>query len=73
MSEPSRSSIVRFLGVDLHPGPIPYCVRDRSAGAGKHFLYIAAVNSFQEIIFKPLKNTLEKWPPSHPQFRSIRK
>ena len=42
----SPSSIIRFFGVDLH----------------KHFLYIAAVNSLQEIIFKPLKITLEKWP-----------
>jgi transposase len=46
MLEPSRSSNVRFFGVDLH----------------KHFLFIAAVNSLQEIIFKPLKITLEKWP-----------
>jgi hypothetical protein len=34
----------------------------QTAGAGKHFLYIAAVNSLQEIIFTPLKITLEKWP-----------
>jgi len=46
MSEPSRSSMVRFFGVDLH----------------KHFLYIAAVNSLQEIVLKPLKIPLEKWP-----------
>jgi transposase len=46
MAELSRSSIVRFFGVDLH----------------KHFLFIAAVNSLQEIIFKPLKITLDKWP-----------
>jgi transposase len=46
MAELSRSSIIRFFGVDLH----------------KHFLYIAAVNSLQEIIFKPLKITLDKWP-----------
>jgi transposase len=45
MSEPSRSSIVRFFGVDLL----------------KHFLYLAAVNSLQEIILKPLKIPLEKW------------
>src|SRR4030042_1444357 len=52
MTIPSPSSIIRFFGVDLH----------------KHFLYIAAVNSLQEIIFKPLKITLEKWPdwtPDH--------
>src|SRR4030043_174806 len=46
MTIPSPSSIIRFFGVDLH----------------KHFLYIAAVNSLQEIIFKPLKITLEIWP-----------
>ena len=46
MSLPTVSSITRFFGVDLH----------------KHFIYIAAVNSLQEIIFKPLKITLEKWP-----------
>jgi transposase len=46
MSDPSRSSIVRFFGVDLH----------------KHFLYIAAVNSLQEIVLKPMRISLEKWP-----------
>jgi transposase len=46
MTIPSSSSVIRFFGVDLH----------------KHFLYIAAVNSLQEIIFKPLKISLDKWP-----------
>jgi transposase len=46
MSLPSVSSITRFFGVDLH----------------KHFIYIAAVNSLQEIIFKPLKIYLDEWP-----------
>jgi transposase len=46
MSLPSPSSIIRFFGVDLH----------------KHFLYIAAVNSLQEIVLKPLKIPLENWP-----------
>jgi hypothetical protein len=43
MSDPSPSSFVRFFGIDLH----------------KHFLYIAAVNSLQQIVLKPLKITLE--------------
>jgi hypothetical protein len=46
MSLPSPSSIIRFFGVDLH----------------KHFLYIAAVNSLQQIVLKPLKIPLENWP-----------
>jgi len=46
MSIPTISSTTRFFGVDLH----------------KHFIYIAAVNSFQEIILKPLKKSLEEWP-----------
>lgn len=45
MSLPTVSSITRFFGVDLH----------------KHFLYIAAVNSLQEIVLKPLKIPLENW------------
>jgi transposase len=46
MSLQSVSSITRFFGVDLH----------------KKFLYIAAVNSLQEIILKPLKIPLNEWP-----------
>jgi transposase len=46
MALPSPSSITRFFGVDLH----------------KHFLYIAAVNSLQQIVFKPLKIPLDIWP-----------
>jgi len=46
MSLPSPSSVIRFLGVDLH----------------KHFLYIAAVNSLQEIVLRPLKISFENWP-----------
>lgn len=46
MSIPTVSSTTRFFGVDLH----------------KHFIYIAAVNSLQEIILKPLKKSLEEWP-----------
>jgi transposase len=46
MSLPSVSSITRFFGVDLH----------------KHFLFIAAVNSLQQIVLKPLKIPLENWP-----------
>src|SRR4030043_1326189 len=46
MTIPSPSSLVRFFGVGLH----------------KHFLYIAAVNSLQELILKPLKIYLDEWP-----------
>jgi transposase len=46
MALPSVSSITRFFGVDLH----------------KNFLFIAAVNSLQEIILKPTKIYLKDWP-----------
>jgi hypothetical protein len=46
MTSLSPSSVIRFFGVDLH----------------KHFLFIAAVNSLQEIVLKPIRISLEKWP-----------
>jgi len=39
------SSVTRFFGVDLH----------------KHFLFLAAVNSLQEIVQKPIRIPLEDW------------
>jgi hypothetical protein len=46
MTLPSPSTIIRFFGVDLH----------------KHFLYIAAVDSLQQIVIKHRKIPLDKWP-----------